>query len=35
MFDTAKARNLARLGYHDYAAVQEVFRMRRPKWGKG
>lgn len=35
MFDTGRARNLARLGYHDYAAVQEVFRMRRPKWEKG
>lgn len=32
LFDSAKAQNLARLGYHDYAAVQEVFRMRRPKW---
>lgn len=35
LFDTAKAQNLARLGYHDYAAVQEVFQMRRPRWEKG
>ncbi|RST86430.1 flavin reductase family protein [Aquibium carbonis] len=35
MFDTARAQNLARLGYHDYAAVQEVFQMRRPRWERG
>ncbi|MDN2579161.1 flavin reductase family protein [Aquibium sp. ELW1220] len=34
LFDSAKAQNLARLGYMDYAAVQEVFRMRRPRWEK-
>ncbi len=33
LFDSARAQNLARLGYMDYAAVQEVFRMRRPRWG--
>lgn len=32
LFDSAKAQNLARLGYHDYSAVQEVFQMRRPRW---
>jgi flavin reductase (DIM6/NTAB) family NADH-FMN oxidoreductase RutF len=35
LFDTARAQNLARLGYFDYAAVQEVFQMRRPRWEKG
>lgn len=35
MFDTARAQNLARLGYMDYAAVERVFQMRRPRWGKG
>lgn len=32
LFDTAKAQNLARLGYMDYAAVTETFAMRRPRW---
>lgn len=35
LFDTARAQNLARLGYFDYAAVREVFQMRRPRWEKG
>lgn len=33
MFDAVKAQNLSRLGYFDYAAITEVFQMRRPKWG--
>ncbi|TWG94126.1 flavin reductase (DIM6/NTAB) family NADH-FMN oxidoreductase RutF [Mesorhizobium sp. J18] len=32
MFDYAKAQNLSRLGYRDYAAVTEVFEMLRPRW---
>ena len=34
LFDYAKAGNLTRLGYHDYAAVGETFQMRRPRWGR-
>ena len=34
LFDTAKAGNVARLGYFDYAQVDETFSMRRPKWEK-
>jgi flavin reductase (DIM6/NTAB) family NADH-FMN oxidoreductase RutF len=34
LFDIAKAGNVARLGYMDYASVNEVFSMRRPRWGK-
>ncbi|MDQ6437972.1 flavin reductase family protein [Mesorhizobium sp. LHD-90] len=34
LFDTAKAGNVARLGYFDYAQVNETFSMRRPKWEK-
>ncbi|MEM9010170.1 MAG: flavin reductase family protein [Pseudomonadota bacterium] len=30
MVDPTRYRPLARLGYHDYAAVREVFAMRRP-----
>lgn len=30
LFDTARAVPLARCGYHDYAAVKEVFAMLRP-----
>jgi flavin reductase (DIM6/NTAB) family NADH-FMN oxidoreductase RutF len=30
-FDTARARSLARCGYQDYAAVEKVFAMTRPK----
>ena len=30
-FDTASARSLARCGYQDYATVEEVFAMARPK----
>lgn len=30
LFDTARAVPLARCGYHDYAAVREVFAMLRP-----
>lgn len=32
LFDAVKAGNLARLGYMDFAAVTEVFSMRRPRW---
>lgn len=32
-FDAGRAGNLARLGYFDYLAVDELFQMRRPKWG--
>ena len=32
LFDIVKAGNVARLGYMDYAAVTEVFSMRRPRW---
>jgi flavin reductase (DIM6/NTAB) family NADH-FMN oxidoreductase RutF len=34
LFDTAKAGNVARLGYMDYSTVDETFAMRRPRWGK-
>ncbi|ESY85341.1 flavin reductase family protein [Mesorhizobium australicum] len=34
LFDITKAGNVARLGYMDYASVDEVFAMRRPRWGK-
>ena len=32
-FDTARAHPLARSGYQDYAAVEKVFAMARPKGG--
>jgi flavin reductase (DIM6/NTAB) family NADH-FMN oxidoreductase RutF len=32
-FDTAGAHPLARCGYHDYAAVESVFALARPKGG--
>ena len=32
-FDTARARPLARCGYQDYAMVEDVFAMTRPKGG--
>ncbi|MGO4834833.1 flavin reductase family protein [Rhizobiaceae sp. 2RAB30] len=32
LFDAVKAGNVARLGYMDYAAVTEIFSMRRPRW---
>jgi flavin reductase (DIM6/NTAB) family NADH-FMN oxidoreductase RutF len=32
-FDTARAHSLARCGYEDYAAVEKVFAMARPKGG--
>ena len=32
-FDTARAGPLARCGYQDYAAVEAVFAMARPKGG--
>jgi len=32
-FDASLAGNLARLGYFDYLAVDELFEMRRPRWG--
>ncbi|AZN99599.1 flavin reductase family protein [Mesorhizobium sp. M9A.F.Ca.ET.002.03.1.2] len=34
MFDIAKAGNVSRLGYMDYASVSEIFSMRRPRWEK-
>ncbi|CAN7524351.1 flavin reductase family protein [Mesorhizobium sp. LjRoot246] len=34
LFDITKAGNVARLGYMDYASVDEVFSMRRPRWDK-
>jgi flavin reductase (DIM6/NTAB) family NADH-FMN oxidoreductase RutF len=34
LFDIVRAGNVARLGYMDYAGVNEVFSMRRPRWGK-
>ena len=33
LFDITKAGNFARLGYMDYASVDQVFSMRRPRWG--
>ena len=32
-FDTARAHPLARCGYQDYAAVEKVFALPRPKGG--
>lgn len=32
LFDIVKAGNVARLGYMDYARVDEIFSMRRPRW---
>jgi flavin reductase (DIM6/NTAB) family NADH-FMN oxidoreductase RutF len=32
-FDTARAHSLARCGYQDYASVETVFAMPRPKGG--
>ena len=32
LFDVVKAGNVARLGYMDYAKVDSVFQMRRPRW---
>jgi flavin reductase (DIM6/NTAB) family NADH-FMN oxidoreductase RutF len=34
LFDTAKAGNVARLGYMDYSSVTDIFAMRRPRWGQ-
>lgn len=34
LFDIVKAGSVSRLGYMDYAAVTEVFSMRRPRWEK-
>ncbi|MER9301104.1 flavin reductase family protein [Mesorhizobium sp. M0621] len=34
LFDITKAGNVARLGYMEYASVDEVFSMRRPRWDK-
>ena len=31
-FDIVKAGNVARLGYMDYARIDQTFTMRRPKW---
>ena len=35
LFDIVRAGNVSRLGYMDYASVNEIFSMRRPRWGKG
>ncbi len=32
IFDIVMAGNVARLGYMDYASVDETFSMRRPRW---
>lgn len=32
LFDVVKAGNVSRLGYMDYAAITDVFAMRRPRW---
>lgn len=32
MFDIVKAGNVSRLGYMEYAAIDHVFSMRRPRW---
>jgi flavin reductase (DIM6/NTAB) family NADH-FMN oxidoreductase RutF len=34
LFDITMAGNVSRLGYMDYAAVSDIFSMRRPRWGK-
>lgn len=34
LFDIVRAGNVGRLGYMDYASVNEIFSMRRPRWGK-
>jgi len=34
LFDVVKAGSVSRLGYMDYAAVTEIFSMRRPRWEK-
>ncbi|TIU75973.1 MAG: flavin reductase family protein, partial [Mesorhizobium sp.] len=34
LFDIVRAGNVARLGYMDYASVNEIFSMRRPRWSK-
>ena len=31
MVDTAAMKPVARLGYHDYAVVDEVFSLKRPR----
>ncbi len=31
-FDVIKAGNVSRLGYMDYATVEQVFQRRRPRW---
>ncbi|MCV3208578.1 flavin reductase family protein [Mesorhizobium sp. YC-39] len=33
-FDIVRAGNVGRLGYMDYASVDEIFSMRRPRWEK-
>lgn len=32
LFETVKAGNVSRLGYMDFASVDDVFAMRRPRW---
>lgn len=34
LFDIVRAGNVSRLGYMDYASVNEIFSMRRPRWGR-
>ncbi|AZO46770.1 MAG: flavin reductase family protein [Mesorhizobium sp.] len=34
IFDIVRAGNVGRLGYMDYASIDEIFSMRRPRWGK-
>ena len=34
MFDIVRAGNVSRLGYMDYSSIDEIFSMRRPRWGK-
>jgi flavin reductase (DIM6/NTAB) family NADH-FMN oxidoreductase RutF len=34
-FDIVKSGNVARLGYHDYTHVAEIFSMQRPRWKDG
>jgi flavin reductase (DIM6/NTAB) family NADH-FMN oxidoreductase RutF len=34
LFDITRAGNVGRLGYMDYASVDDLFSMRRPRWGR-
>jgi flavin reductase (DIM6/NTAB) family NADH-FMN oxidoreductase RutF len=33
LFDATRAGNVARLGYFDFSSTDQLFSMRRPKWG--